>query len=189
MKPPRPYLSYSSYRLWKQSIMMWHRRYIDGIDTTTVAMEFGKRFATALEADEETGDMDVDFGLLGMPSYRKREYEMRATLRATGKENGVIILGKFDGFNPRPPEIGEVKTGATKWTQRMVDTFDQLTWYALIYYLNKKKHATLKLHHYNQHEHTFKTFVTARSFGQLMELAGDAIKVNQEIKEYCHQLQ
>lgn len=175
---PRPYLSYSSFILWKKSPELWCRHYILEEDILTEAMSFGKRFAEALENDEETGDLEIDFGMLHIPVYPKREYVMKA------KVKNAVLLGKFDGYDPKVPKVGEVKSGKTNWTQKMVDGWTQLTWYALLHYLKKKKIPELYLHHYNQYTKEIKHFKTERTLTELMKLAGEAIKVNQEIKSY-----
>ena len=69
---------------------------------TNDAMEFGSRFDKAVEDDEETGDLEIDFGLLHIPAYPKRQVEMMAKIK------GVTLLGKVDALDNRCPDCKKV---------------------------------------------------------------------------------
>ena len=112
---PRPYLSWSQLSIWEQSPELYKRIYIDGIKQESIYLDFGRKAAEALENRENPSkDKGLAFLQVCMPDYKKREYEIKAEFE------GIIILGKLDGFNPYSKVLGEFKTGK-KWTQRMVD--------------------------------------------------------------------
>ncbi len=131
---PRGYLSWSQMQLWEKDPNMYYQVYFEGLDMfRTRQLELGKRMATTLENgfDEER---DPLFEMLAvfMPSYPYREFEINAIFE------GIPLKGKLDGFDEKTLTIGEVKTGKY-WTQSMVNSAGQLTFYALLVWLKYKK--------------------------------------------------
>ena len=97
-------------------------------------MEFGSWVAKVLEIvldpdtdDKETGDIGIDQARMFLPRFPKREYPIKV------KFGKIPIQARMDMCNPKQGWIGEVKTGTTNWTQKVVDSSGQLTFYALSY--------------------------------------------------------
>lgn len=194
-------MSWSAFDLFRKNPEEFRQRYFYGKEGfQNEKMAFGKAFAKAMELGEETGDSDIDLPAQFMPKYPHREYEMRAKLMdpKTGEE--IVILGKFDGYSPaqfKPikakkynrrqrfdsdpativPVIGEYKTGTRQWTQARVDVNDQLTWYALVHFRATGASPLLRLHAYHNESKMIKTFETYRTPVQVMNMAGQAIRV------------
>jgi len=157
-KTPRPYLSYTQMRIWEKSPELYRQIYILGnIQEETAAMRLGKELAEALELNRESDISLINYAKIFLPAYPKREFELKH------KINGIVMLGKLDGFDPKKRIIGEYKLGNTKWSQRMADKCDQLTFYETIYYFKYKRPANfLWLHHINL-EGQIKSFITCRT--------------------------
>lgn len=62
------------------------------------------------------------------------EHNLTATI------NGINLKGHIDGSFPSLPGIDEYKTSLsrTRWTQEKVDSWGQITFYCLLYYINFK---------------------------------------------------
>ena len=137
---PRPYLSYSQLILWERSPEDYVEQYIYGQKRTNQYMELGKVVAEMLETDEEQDDPGLEMVRTYMPRYPKNEFQIEMSFK------GIPLLGKLDGFDPAGRRIGEYKTGK-KWTQRMVDESDQLTFYSILVWLAFKDWPSeIKLH-------------------------------------------
>ena len=124
------YLSWSKMNLWEKDPNLFYQVYIEGLDQfRTKYLELGKRLADGLENgfDEEHDPM-FEMIITFLPSYPKREYEIKETFE------GIPLLGKLDGFDEDILDLGEYKSGK-KWTQGMVDSHGQLTFYALLIWL------------------------------------------------------
>ena len=78
-----------------------------------------------------------------LPDYPNREYEMKVIITIDRKK--VTLLGKFDGVDLRKNIIGDDKT-SLNWSQSKTDKLEQLTFYALIYWLKKKVIPKLRIH-------------------------------------------
>lgn len=131
---PRGYLSWSQLNVWEKDPNEYYNIYVEGLDHIgSKYIEVGKRMAEALEHGHDK-EHDPTYETLGvfLPHYPKREFEIRASL------DGIPLLGKLDGFDPKTLTIGEYKTGKN-WTQAMVNSSGQLTFYALLVWLKYKK--------------------------------------------------
>lgn len=139
---PRSYFSWSSYNLFGQSPKKWKERYLLGeAGVMTPAMAFGKAFAEAREKGDSEGIEGLE---LFLPVYPRREVEMLATVKVDKKS--VVLLGRIDGYDPKKHLIVDDKTGSVPWTQARVDSNEQLTFYAFIYWVKKKRIPKLRLH-------------------------------------------
>lgn len=98
-------------------------------------MRLGRQVAEALDGGINT-DPVIDHIKTFLPTYQHTEYELRNTINNKGMQ--IPLLSRLDGFNPDKLTIGEVKTGK-KWTQSMVDSSDQITFYTLQVFLNYKQ--------------------------------------------------
>lgn len=152
---------------------MYYQVYIEGLDQfRTKYLELGKRMATCLENgyDEERDPLFENIAVF-MPAYPLREFDLKADLE------GIPLVGKLDGFKEEALIIGEYKTGK-KWTQSMVNSSGQLTFYALLVWLvYKKLPAKIYLHWARTEEDMegklfltgdIKTFETQRSLKDLI---------------------
>lgn len=142
-------------------------------------MEYGKKFALAMETGDAGEDILLHAISSGVPKFTKAEYKLEAKL---GTEWGDIpLLGFIDSSQDNPCDgFREYKTGQHPWTQRKVDTHGQITLYALMVYLNEKK---LPKEIFLDWIETYKddsgkisvtgkvvTFETSRQIGDLLEM-------------------
>jgi len=179
---PRGYLSWSQLNLWEKDPNMYYQVYFEGLDQfRTKYLELGKRMATTLENGfDEFGDPMFDMLSVMLPAYPEREFEIKVNHKVSDKLV-VPLLGKLDGWNKATMTIGEYKTGK-HWTQSLVDSSGQLTFYALLVWLKYKtmpKHIIL--HWAKTQEDEFgnleltgdiKSFKTQRSLKDLILLSG-----------------
>jgi len=138
---PREYLSWSSYDLFGRSPKRWKKRYIDGEEYQNARMAFGKRFALMREGKLNSDGFEKVLAFI--PDYPKTEHEMRTVIKVDKKP--VTLLGIFDGFDPRKKIIADDKTGV-KWTQKIADATEQLTFYAFIYWKETGNIPKLRIH-------------------------------------------
>lgn len=124
------YLSWSQLSLFERSPEEYRRVYILGEKGFENAeMRLGSRIASGLEKDDElSGDGLVDFCKMSLPSVDQKEKELRV------KWSDMELLVRMDGF-VNPNVIYEYKTGHSAWTQKKVDSWGQLTFYAFVFYL------------------------------------------------------
>lgn len=94
-------------------------------------MKLGKELAEARKT-RKTKNPAIKHLLDFMPKYPKREVEISAVI------DGIPIMGKLDGFDPKKLTIGEDKA-SRKFTQAIVDSHGQLTFYAALVYAKYKK--------------------------------------------------
>ena len=133
------YLSWSQYSLFLSSPDEYRRVYILGEPSfKNVEMDFGSKIAHGLEQEDLTGDAEIDFCKVALPEVDEREKEIRV------KFKNVPLLTKMDGFI-KPNIIHEYKTGHNAWTQRKVDKFEQLTFYAFALFLQTNKIPEISL--------------------------------------------
>jgi hypothetical protein len=156
--------------------------YINGRELyPTSALETGKELAIALEKGKSDNIM-IEHLRRFLPSYPKVEYGIKAKL------DGITLFGKLDGYNPKKKIIGEVKTGK-KWTQSMVDTSGQLTFYALLVWLKYKVLPEIYLHWCEANNGVLtgeiKTFKTERSKIDLIKFYSRIKRCWEGIKELC----
>ena len=105
----------------------WYRNYVLGIrDEPNNAMKIG------IEVGERIVSDPTFIPTLERPEIF--EHNLKATLEH------VPIRGHLDGSYPNLPGIDEFKTSTNKdrWSQEKVDTWGQITFYCLLYYLNFK---------------------------------------------------
>lgn len=190
---PRPYLSWSSYSLFKRSKSEWKRRYLLGEEGyQTASMAFGSKMAELRDGQEETEDELIKSILTFLPQYPHTEYEMTAETKVDKKP--LVLFGKFDGVNLKKHIIGDDKTCRKMWTQGQVHSNKQLTWYANIYWLKHKVIPALELNCiettlFNNHvvaTGNIKTFKTKRTMKDLLYLQADINKVWREIVDLCN---
>ena len=174
-KTPREYISWSQLSLWERDPEEYRRVYVEGQEQfVSDAMILGKQLAEAMEDDIVSDIPIIEQGRMFLPHYENREFEIRVNLRV-GKHD-IPLFGKLDGYEKKDRIIGEIKTGATKWTQRMVDQHGQLTFYALLVYLRfKKMPSSIRLHWLNTDEESenygmVKSFETKRSLAELIKM-------------------
>jgi hypothetical protein len=133
---PHGYLSYSALILWEQDKNKYYQRYFENLPSfKNKYIRVGKKLTTYLESGDYLDDeYDPLIELVGIsfPDYPRHDFEIKAKLE------GIPLMGKLDAFNRNFLEIGEYKSGK-KWTQRMADKSDQLTFYALLVWLKYKK--------------------------------------------------
>lgn len=132
VKLPRPYISWTQLNLWESDQDEYIRRYVFGEKgIVSDAMEFGKEFADVMENNLDSDDPLINFCKVFLPRYKYSEKEISAKI---GK---IKLYGKIDTYEDG--RFREYKTGRTKWTQIKVDSFGQITFYALMIWLNTGK--------------------------------------------------
>lgn len=123
---PKKYLSWSQMECFEKSRTEYTKKYIIGSTFEgSIEMDFGKRFATAVENDDKVFLKPIYENLI---RYDKCEEYIEAIF------DGVKILGYKD--TSQNGGFREYKTGKTKWTQNKVDKHGQLYMYSLIDTLN-----------------------------------------------------
>lgn len=142
-------------------------------------MEYGKKFATAMETGDAGDDEIMKAVSAGVPKFAVSEFKLEATLKT--EWGGIPLLGFIDSSQKIPGEgIREYKTGQHAWTQKKVDKHGQLTLYALMIYINENR---LPKEMYLDWIETVKddegeisatgkivTFETSRQIGDLLEM-------------------
>lgn len=137
---PKGYLSHSQIMMWKSSPERYKKLYFEGRQEYALhneSMEYGKKFAEALEFEKETDDLLTDASILLLPKYDVRDKEMIAEIKTP--YGWLKVVGRPDTFNSVSYEFREYKTGKTPWTQAKAQKHHQMRFYAMIIYLNKKK--------------------------------------------------
>lgn len=137
---PKGYISYSQVVMWDKDRPRYEKIYFDGKDAkfTNSGMDYGKEVATALEEDEDTGDLLTDAAMLLLPKYDVRDQEIRAELKT--KDGAIMVLGKPDTRDSISWAFREYKTGKAKsWTQRKAEKHVQMKFYAMLVYLASGK--------------------------------------------------
>jgi len=138
MLTPRPYLSYSQCTLFERSPELYKQQYIYGKkQRETINMAYGSLMADGLENDEITGDPILDLMMCHLPKYELMDIGFEVGLPG-GKEI-ITILAKPDSAKADYTAFYEYKLSTRKWTQKMVDTSDQLTFYAMAMWLKTHK--------------------------------------------------
>ena len=133
------YLSWSQYNLFTKSPEQYRQVYILGKPSfKNVEMEFGSKIASGLEQTDLTGDAEIDFCKVSLPEVDESEKEM------TAQVGDMKLLIKMDGYK-NDHTIYEYKTGHVAWTQSKVDKWEQITFYAYVYWLITKEVPDLYL--------------------------------------------
>lgn len=180
---PRNYLSYSQYNLFKKSPERYKKVYILGEDNIKNRYtEFGRKIALIREGKEITEDKIINMMLDFLPSYPNREEELRVRVKVGRKF--IVLLGRCDGVDFEKHIIADDKTGK-KWTQKMADNSEQLTWYAYLYYKKFKIIPSLEINWIETEEEfgqvvatgNIKTFKTTRTVKDFIKLQSEINKV------------
>lgn len=125
----KQYLSWSQYNLFLRSPEAYKKVYIYGEPSfQNVEMKFGSKIASGLEQEDLTGDAEIDFCKVSLPEVDEKEKEMVAQV------GDIKLLIRMDGYK-KDHIIHEYKTGHSPWTQKKVDKWEQLTFYAYVYWL------------------------------------------------------
>src|ERR1035437_8757483 len=140
---PREYISNAQLKLWEKDPVEYARIYFhDGEQRPiNVGQKLGKTLADAMEADEETGDIEVDAILAQITPKLPRRDEIIMTKLSVGKypnRGFVPILVKPDRCSMDYMDFQEVKTGSGPWTQKKVDEDDQMLFYFTGLYLKNR---------------------------------------------------
>lgn len=186
----REYISWSQLQLFEKSPEQYRDVYILGQDIlVTRRILLGREVADRMAEEGEAMDEDINFLKVFLPDYPEKEFPIEADLE------GIKLLGKLDGFNPKKLVIGELKTGA-KWTQKMADKHGQLTFYALLVWLKYGKLPKIFLHWAETAEDDFGeiyltrrivTFKTKRTLAQVILFSSRIRKANKGIKDLWKQ--
>lgn len=133
MITPREHLSWSSMDLLERDEKRWIRQYLHGEKPhQNRAMVLGSRVADALETGELTGDLDID---LTIEQFPKLEIADKIVLVKLQGKPEVPILAKPDTRSEDFASFREYKTGSVPWTQSRVDSWGQITFYAVAGYI------------------------------------------------------
>ena len=167
VKTPRPYFSYRQFSIVERDPELYREMYFgEGTQYDNEAMEFGRKVHDSIAKGEEAGDVEVDHAKMVLPAYPKQHYDVKAKIPGE-----ITLMGQFDGFDPRKMILADYKTGNTKWSQKMVDGSDQLTFYSYICMMRYKKPLrAIKLHWYSRKTGIVTTFQTTRSKIDMMRL-------------------
>lgn len=124
---PRPYFSYSQYKLWNSSPASYRKRYYLNEEIKMNAETFfGKKVAQKLE------DGDPDFAHI--KKYAVMEHKILTNIEGTD----VKLLAYLDTYSPTARCFGEYKTGRKNakgnhfWNQKTVEKHEQLDWYSML---------------------------------------------------------
>lgn len=188
---PRGYLSYSQLMLWERSPKEYERIYIKGEDyPVNQYMKLGSKVAAQLEKGVEVGDRLIEQFRVLTPAYKRREHKITA-------KGEFTLLGILDACDiGRKCRLGEYKTGK-KFTQKMTDDSDQITFYNMLLYLTRGKlfdenyihWAETKLNE-NKIELTgnITTFATKRTIFNVLALYSRCRKAIKEIDKLMNKI-
>ena len=138
MITPRPYISYSQMVLWEMSPKKYADRYIyNKPQYVSKNMLYGTKMAEGLETEEATGDPVLDLMMARIPKFEVMDKSFEAEM-PDGKKK-IILLAKPDTMKKNCSAFKEYKTSVRRWTQKMADDSNQITFYALAMWLKTKK--------------------------------------------------
>jgi len=100
-------------------------------------MAYGTVLADGLEHGEATGDIMLDIMMAKIPKFELRDIAFEVPLKH-GKKT-ITLLAKPDTYKADMSAFKEYKSSTRKWTQKMVDTSGQITFYATCMYLKTGK--------------------------------------------------
>lgn len=139
---PKGYLSYSAMMLWIRNPELYRARYYRGEKgEDSVPMIFGKKIAEVLEKcrDKHLSPADSEALYEQYPQLRKVPFYPIAEQPLTVTiEEGLLVKGFLDLFDPVACSIGEVKTGSVShvngppWDKVKVQKHEQLPFYSLM---------------------------------------------------------
>ena len=168
---PRPYLSWSQMNVLETSEKTYIKLYVHGESLPiNRGMAYGSKMADAMENDEDTGDIALDFAMSLLPKAGTSEKEIDWEVMR------VPIFGKMDHAKEDLSLIDEYKTGVEKsWNQNKANKSaekGQLCFYATSIYFKTKKIPKARL-----------SFVPTikNDLGQV-EATGEVITFNVEVK-------
>jgi len=127
-------ISWSSISSWNYSKEQWARKYIDGIiEPANPAMTFGKAVGEELAKNPKF--------LPFVPRYSIFEHKLEAEI------GNIKLIGFLDTYEPNKA-FREYKThGTTPWTQKRVNSHEQIDMYCLLLYLTEKiKPSDISIH-------------------------------------------
>jgi len=144
-KEEKRHFSFSQFNLYKQDPQAYFEKYVLGIEQiTTPKMMKGKIFSEAF------ADRKYDFKKALIDNgFKQKDCEVMAKALASipdiGKKNCEVeirvdngemdLLGYFDGLLKDVAHLIENKFGEWVYTQAIVDEMEQLTFYAMLYWL------------------------------------------------------
>ena len=138
MITPRPYISFSSMALFEKSPEQWANIYLrDYPQYTNKNMRYGSLMADSLEKNELSGDPALDLMIENIPKFELMDKPIEANLK-NGKDI-IIVLAKPDTTKADYTAFKEFKTSLKKWTQKMADDSNQITFYATTIWLKTNK--------------------------------------------------
>ena len=106
-----------------------------GKQRITRNIAYGSLLADGLEAGEATGDPLLDIMMAKLPKFELMDKPIEAKLK-DGKKM-IPLLAKPDTAKADYTAFKEYKTSTRKWTQRMADQSNQITFYATVIWLLK----------------------------------------------------
>ena len=211
MITPRPYLSFTQKKLWKQSPDRYVDLYVNEKGKfETLETRFGSTVAHALEYRQSTGDNDTDAVIELLPKLELMDKPTDVKLEM-GKKKFVPLHGRMDTRKRDHSAFKEYKTGRYSpdgkpvWTQAIVDKDPQITFYATMCYLMRRKlvedielvWAVTDVEQIGINEQTgkpieriyftgeIKRFRTKRTMEQVINEMADMQRVWTEINERC----
>jgi len=138
MITPRYYISFSAMALFEKSPEQWADIYLrDCYQYTNVNMRYGSLMADSLEKNELSGDPALDLMIEIIPKFELMDKPIEANLK-NGKDV-IIVLAKPDTAKADYTAFKEFKTSLKRWTQKMADDSDQITFYATTIWLKTGK--------------------------------------------------
>ena len=195
---PRPYLSHSQKKLWKQSPKQYIEKYLhNGTQFVTREMAFGKLMAVSLEEESESKDPILNEIMHKLPQLDKKEMDLKADMKIDGEI--LPLYAKMDQCQFDFSAFRELKTGKAPWTQKRVDEDSQITFYATTIYVATQKIVRdielIWVPTYNDPNSTSGTGISAtgeiitlktqRTMGQIINELADMRKVWREIGISC----
>lgn len=134
-------LTNSKRVLWKSQPERYVELYIyDGDRFSNKAQRFGTKMHDTIETGESTGNIEIDLLVSDLPRFPEgqdlREFELHTVLKAKGEE--TPLLGKLDRLKSDYTAFKDWKTGKIPWTQAKVDKDEQITFYCMLIWIEKK---------------------------------------------------
>lgn len=134
MITPRPYISYSQMALFEMSPEKYANQYIYGLkQRVSRNMAYGSALAQGLEDEEANGDPLLDLMAARLPKFELMDKPLEAEL--PDGSHTIRLLAKMDTSKSDYTAFKEYKTSTRKWTQKMADKSDQITFYATTIWL------------------------------------------------------
>ena len=124
--------------LFEKSPEQWADIYLrDYPQYTNVNMLYGSLMANSLEKNELSGDPALDLMIENIPKFELIDKPIEANLK-NGKDI-IIVLAKPDTAKADYTAFKEYKTSLKKYTQKMADDSNQITFYATTIWLKTNK--------------------------------------------------